>query len=199
MDNTPPSKPPSSSTTTMDFGIKPATADDMAEIAALTNKARAEMFPHLGPAWRAKRAENDAAVFGATFFDHPHGRYLIARSAGKLIATIAYQHYDHRFPGLGLRAGGGDDDDDDDDDDGVVEVVRLYVDPDWRRGGLASKLVAALARAATEAGLRQLYLHTHPFLPGAIKFWERQGFTLLRVDVDDPVWQTTHMSRSLEA
>ncbi|WQF80679.1 Putative GNAT domain, acyl-CoA N-acyltransferase [Colletotrichum destructivum] len=185
MDTTP--SKPLSNTTTMDFGIKPATADDMAEIAELTNKARAEMFPHLGPEWRAKRAETDAAIFEKTFFDHPQGAYLIARSAGKLIATIGYQHYDHRFLGLDLRAG-----------DDVVEVVRLYVDPDWRRGGLASKLVAALVHSAREAGMKQLYLHTHPFLPGAIKFWERQGFTLLRVDVDDPVWQTTHMSRSLE-
>jgi hypothetical protein len=37
-----------------------------------------------------------------------------------------------------------------------------------------------------------LYLHTHPFLPGAIGFWERQGFAVVDVE-DDPVWHTTHM------
>ncbi|OHW99643.1 acetyltransferase [Colletotrichum incanum] len=169
----------------MDFIIKPAMADDIAEIAELTNKARAEMFPHQGHKWRAQKAEEDSASFQQTFIDHPQGAYLIARSEGKLVATVGYQHYDYRFSELALET------------EGVVEVVRLYVDPDWRRGGLASKTVAVLVQIAKEAGFKQLYLHTHPFLPGAIKFWERQGFTLLRVDVDDLVWQTTHMSRSL--
>ncbi|GKT59641.1 acetyltransferase [Colletotrichum tofieldiae] len=169
----------------MDFNIKPATVDDIAEIAKLTNKARAEMFPHLGQEWRAQKAEQDLATFQQTFIDQPERAYLTAHSEGKLVATVGYQHYDYRFSNLDLET------------EGVVEVVRLYVDPDWRRGGLASKMFAALVQIAKEAGFKQLYLHTHPFLPGAIKFWERQGFALLRVDADDPVWQTTHMSRSL--
>jgi hypothetical protein len=37
-----------------------------------------------------------------------------------------------------------------------------------------------------------LYLHTHPFLPGALGFWERQGFRIVDVE-SDPVWRTTHM------
>ena len=37
-----------------------------------------------------------------------------------------------------------------------------------------------------------LYQHTHPFLPGAIRFWEKQGFSLTDVETD-PVWNTTHM------
>ncbi|AZE68210.1 acetyltransferase [Pseudomonas synxantha] len=41
-----------------------------------------------------------------------------------------------------------------------------------------------------------VYLHTHPFLPGAIDFWIRQGFEVVDVEAD-PVWQTTHMHRSL--
>ncbi|GKT44373.1 uncharacterized protein ColSpa_04554 [Colletotrichum spaethianum] len=170
----------------MDFNIKPATAGDTAEIMELSKKARAEMFPHLSQEWRAQKAEHDLAVFQQTFIDQPQGAFLIARSGNKLVATVGYQHYDYRFPAFHLN------------NEGVVEVVRLYVDPDWRRGGLASKMVAVLVQIAKESGLKQLYLHTHPFLPGAIKFWERQGFTLLWVDVEDHVWQTTHMSRRLE-
>ena len=41
-----------------------------------------------------------------------------------------------------------------------------------------------------------MYLHTHPFLPGAIDFWLRQGFEVVDVDAD-PVWRTTHMQRIL--
>ncbi|KAK2010255.1 acetyltransferase [Colletotrichum eremochloae] len=169
----------------MDFSIKPVTVDDITEVAELTRKARVEMFPHLDQEWRAQRAEHDLATFQQTFIDDPQGAFLVARSGGKLVATVGYQDYDHRHQ-LDLET------------EGIVEVVRLYVDPDWRRGGLASKMVATLVGTAEEAGIRHLYLHTHPFLPGAIQFWTRQGFTLLRVDVDDKVWQTTHMTRALE-
>ncbi|KAK2001942.1 acetyltransferase [Colletotrichum falcatum] len=173
----------------MDFSIRPVTVDDINDIAELTQKARVEMFPHMGPEWRAERAEHDAATFRQTFVDEgAQGSFLVARSGGKLVATVGYQGYDHRHR-LGLeRAAEGV----------VVEVVRLYVDPDWRRGGLASKMVATLVEAAQEAGVRRLYLHTHPFLPGAIQFWTRQGFALLRVDAEDKVWQTTHMSRTMD-
>ncbi|KAK1978474.1 acetyltransferase [Colletotrichum cereale] len=169
----------------MDFSIKPVTIDDIIDIAKLTQKARVEMFPHVDQEWHAQRAKDDLATFQQTFIDHPNGGYLVARSGGKLVATVGYQDYDHRHQ-LGLET------------EGIVEVVRLYVDPDWRRGRLASKMVATLVETAEEAGIRQLYLHTHQFLPGAIQFWTRQGFTLLRVDVDDKAWQTTHMIRTLE-
>lgn len=61
----------------------------------------------------------------------------------------------------------------------VVEVVRLYVDPDLRRTGLASQLVAALKRMAQNGGVEQMYLRTHPFLLGAVSFWERHGFSIV--------------------
>ncbi|MNP68286.1 hypothetical protein D3C76_1642210 [compost metagenome] len=57
-------------------------------------------------------------------------------------------------------------------------------------------MFAALRQAAEQAGVECLYLHTHPFLPGAIAFWERQGFVVIDVE-QDPVWQTTHMQLRL--
>lgn len=38
-----------------------------------------------------------------------------------------------------------------------------------------------------------MYLHTHPFLPGAIRFWEKQAFDIIGVDEEDEVWRTHHM------
>ncbi|KXH62150.1 acetyltransferase [Colletotrichum salicis] len=169
----------------MDIEISPATIDEIPKILDLTQMARADMFPHLDDQWRAKKTEEDLATFQETFFNHPDGAFIVARSNNQIIATVGYQYFDYRFPQLTLLP------------DGVVEVVRLYVVPAWRRGGLASRLVSALKKAASEAGLKQLYLHTHPFLTGAIKFWERQGFVVLDVDRDDAVWQTTHMSQNL--
>ena len=97
---------------------------------------------------------------------------------------IGYLPYDHRFSQLDYAG------------ERVVEVVRLFVLPAYRRRGLAAALFGALRQQALQAGIGCLYLHTHPFLPGAITFWERQGFAVVDVE-PDPVWQTTHMQLRL--
>jgi len=61
---------------------------------------------------------------------------------------------------------------------------------------LAGELYRTLEGMAQANGVEVVYLHTHPFLPGAIDFWIRQGFDVVDVEAD-PVWQTTHMHRPL--
>ncbi|MDF2491224.1 MAG: GCN5-related N-acetyltransferase, partial [Pseudomonas sp.] len=78
----------------------------------------------------------------------------------------------------------------------TVEIVRLFVAPAFRRSGLAARLCSELREHAISQGVEMLYLHTHPFLPGAVRFWERQGFEVVDVEAD-PVWQTTHMQLAL--
>lgn len=107
---------------------------------------------------------------------------LVARGTnGGVVGSIACRAYDQRFGHLNLGS------------HGVLEVVRLYVAPEFRRQRLARALFLALKTHALAHGVQTLYLHTHPFLPGAIDFWQSMGFRLLCVD-DDPVWQTTHMT-----
>ncbi len=164
------------------FEVNPAELGEIPAIVDFLAQARADMFPFLDAAAQAKSAESTLATFEKTFLDHPEGCFLVTRADGKLIATIGFVAYDDRFPQLQLGP------------KRVVEVVKLYVDPAWRRSGLGSKMFDAARRQAQTAGIEQLYLHTHPFLPGAIGFWERLGFTVIYVD-DDPVWHTTHMLR----
>jgi hypothetical protein len=45
--------------------------------------------------------------------------------------------------------------------------------------------------------VQYMYLHTHPFLPGAIRFWEKQGFGIICIDEEDEVWRTHHMQMML--
>ncbi|KAF4468477.1 GNAT family acetyltransferase [Fusarium albosuccineum] len=168
----------------MAFTIQPATPDEIPAIVDFVMTARADMFPMLDQTSHKQLAERELVSFQQTYLDHPEAAFLTARADGRLIATIGYVPYDHRFPQLEIEH------------KRVVEVIRLYVDPSWRRAGLASKLHAALEQTAHRAGIEQLYLHTHPFLPGAIRFWERQGFSIIQIE-DDPVWHTTHMSRFL--
>lgn len=139
-------------------------------------KARAKMFPMLDRAV----VPDDLQHFERAYLSTGGGRFLIAREADRLVGGIGFLPYDGRFSQL--------------DYDGrqVVEVVRLFVVPAARRLGLGARLFMALKSEAQAQGIEVLYLHTHPFLPGAIAFWQRQGFSVVDIE-DDPVWQTTHM------
>lgn len=164
--------------------ITHAAIADIPAIVAFTKQARADMFPMIDTASHSAQAARELSNFQATYIDSLDGAFLTARVNGILAATIAYVAYDCRFPYLDLGTAR------------VVEVVRLYVEPALRRMGLASQLFVALKDEARRAGIELLYLHTHPFLPGAVTFWERHRFSVIHVD-EDPVWRTTHMTLPL--
>ncbi|MCU7248114.1 GNAT family N-acetyltransferase [Pseudomonas koreensis] len=155
--------------------IQAVSGADIPEILDFVLEARAGLFPKLS----ASGMLDDLARFAEVYLQG-EGRFLIARHAGRIVASIGYLGYDRRFPNLaypGLK---------------VVEGVRLFVVPTLRRSGLAGALYRSLKAMALADGVEMIYLHTHPFLPGAIDFWLRQGFEIIAVDAD-PVWQTTHM------
>lgn len=159
--------------------IQVATAADIPEVLRFVLQARAELFPKLS----ATGMPADLAQFEAIYL-HGDGRFLIARDEGQIVAAIGYLPYDKRFPQLDYQGRK------------TVEVVRLFVLPAFRRFGLAGELYRALEAQAKADRVAVMYLHTHPFLPGAIDFWLRQGFEVVDVDTD-PVWRTTHMQRIL--
>lgn len=157
----------------------PVTATEIPEVLTFVQQARAELFPKLS----ASGLPADLACFEAVYL-RGDGRFLVARVDGLIVATIGYLPYDGRFPQLDYRGRK------------VVEVVRLFVLPAHRRAGLAAQLYRALLALAQADGVQVVYLHTHPFLPGAIDFWIRQGFAIIDVEAD-PLWQTTHMEFQL--
>ncbi len=153
---------------------------DIPQTVDFVMRARAEIFPLLDTV----TVPPDLAGFEQAYLSGKDGKFLIARCDERIIAAVGYLPYDHRFPQLdytGRR---------------TVEVVRLYVTPEFRGDGLASQLCQALWTHADEGAIEVLYLHTHPFLPGAIRFWEKRGFAVTDVE-NDPVWNTTHMERVL--
>jgi GNAT superfamily N-acetyltransferase len=162
--------------------IIPAHSHDIAAVVDFVMRARAQTFPLLSSAEMPPDLQYFARVYG----EEGDGRFLIARDEGEIVAAVGYLPYDHRFAQLDYASSR------------VVEVVRLFVLPDYRRSGLATTICNTLKGCAKEQGVDVLYLHTHPFLPGAIGFWQRQGFCVTDVE-DDPLWQTTHMECRLQA
>ncbi|EST13925.1 acetyltransferase domain protein [Pseudomonas putida S610] len=159
--------------------LRPVTPESRDEVLAFVQAARRDLFPMLANAPVPADLEqfDDVYLQGA-------GAFIEARAGGVLVGVIGYLPYDNRFKQFDY---GGQ---------RVVEVVRLFVLPAYRRHGVAARLFGALKAQAAIEEIDRFYLHTHPFLPGAVSFWERQGFTLLQVE-DDPIWRTTHMDLRL--
>lgn len=150
--------------------------DEIPEVVDFVMKARAQMFPMLDP----ESMPGDLQHFQRAYLAADGGRFMIARDADRLVGVVGFLPYDERFAQLDYCGRN------------VVEVVRLFIDPAFRRLGLAAQLFDALKATARDQQVEVLYLHTHPFLAGAIAFWQRQGFTIVDIE-DDPLWQTTHM------
>lgn len=161
------------------WSIAPVARDQLGATVEFIDRARRQLFPLLADS----PLPRDLANFAATYIDGK-GHFLVAHAQGQLVAGIGYLPYDHRFAQLDYHGRT------------TVEVVRLFVLPEYRRHGLAAALFTALREQARHDGIECLYLHTHPFLPGAIRFWERQGFAIVDIE-SDPLWQTTHMQLDL--
>lgn len=94
-------------------------------------------------------------------FDPPLGAYLVARLDGHLAGGVGLRPILERA----LRLG---------------EVKRLWIRPDLRRGGLATRCMAAVEAEARRRGYTALYLETGPLQPGARALYEKLGWE--RVD-----------------
>lgn len=60
--------------------------------------------------------------------------------------------------------------------DHVVELRRMYVNPDIRRQGLARRMLAHAETIATKAGYRRMELSTSELQEAALALYRRSGF-----------------------
>jgi GNAT superfamily N-acetyltransferase len=63
--------------------------------------------------------------------------------------------------------------------DDVVELKRMYVNPYFRGFGVASLMIDALSRWATELFYKEAVLETGIKQPEAIKLYEKHGFKVI--------------------
>ncbi|MDC5206934.1 GNAT family N-acetyltransferase [Acinetobacter baumannii] len=124
----------------------------------------------------------DLQNFEQHYIHDPLGCFITVKDQNRIIGTIAYRAYDHRFD-LNLPSN-------------TVEVVKLFVLPEYRRKGIATQLCEMLFSHAKNSEITTLYLHTHPFLPAAEEFWTLQGFEVIQREWID-TYDTIHMSKFL--
>lgn len=120
---------------------------------------------------------DDAAAIRA-FLDDPTSGLWIAYVDGAAAGCVALRP----LPALGQAA----------------ECKRLYVDPAFRRRGLAELLVAAMETYARAAGYASVYLDSKDDLRAAIALYGRLGYVACPRYNDNPQ-ATVFMRKSLQA
>ena len=146
-----------------------------------------EMLKELFPMMDHNQLPFDILHFNTHYIDRDDaGLFIAIDEAGTIIGTIGYLPYDGRFDQLQdlykhVK---------------TTELVRCYIDANYRRMGIGSALYHTVLRSIQDAGYEKVYLHTHPFLPGGMSFWKEKGF-VKRLEEKDSVWQTLHMDQEV--
>ena len=97
----------------------------------------------------------DAAVVDPAEFSPPLGLFLVAEVDGVPAGCGGWRSFG----------------------DGVAEVKRMYVEPAFRRRGIAALLLAELERTAAGAGHQRLLLNSGHQQPEALALYDRAGYT----------------------
>jgi GNAT superfamily N-acetyltransferase len=112
--------------------------------------------------------------------------FIIAVDCEKIIATCAIRAYDVDYELFdGIYCG-----------EDTASIWRLMVSEEYRRHGIARKLVNKMEEFAINANYSQIYLHTHRYLESGLPFWKSLGYEIT-VEEDD-YDETTHMIKFLK-
>ena len=134
------------------FQIRLATADDMDQLCGLAS----ELLTNI----RAEGSTDDARrVFEHIMNSTDLGRVVVAESKGTLCG-YAYASYEWR------AEFGGE----------TMDIVALFVSPQWRSKGVGGSLIAALLETARERGIRRVSAEVHPGNAAIERTLDSSGF-----------------------
>ncbi|WP_339783182.1 GNAT family N-acetyltransferase [Paenibacillus sp. FSL R7-0313] len=160
--------------------VTPVQAHQIHDAIDFAMRVRREVFPMMGHT----KLPVDFEQFREHYLDSNDAIFLVAMmgDAG-IVGSIGILPYDGRIEAVEGRY----------EAQSAAEIVKCYVDPEYRRYGIGSMMLKELENVVKDMHYTTLYLHTHRFLPGAVDFWKRQGFTVIAEQDDD--WQTVHMDK----
>lgn len=111
--------------------------------------------------------------------------YILNNNTDEIIGTIAIRAYDKNFNEFkGIY-----------NEKSTASIWRLFVNKDYRRCGLATKLFKYVEEFCYEKNYDKIYLHTHKNLEAGLKFWKKVGFNVT-IDTNNKL-QTVHMIKNL--
>ena len=112
--------------------------------------------------------------------------FVAYTETGEIIATIGIRAYDKDFPEFRHLYS----------KESTSSIWRLFVDRRCRRCGLASKMFSVAESFANQSDYSDIYLHTHKYLEGGLKFWTKMGFIVV-LDANDEL-ETVHMDKKIQ-
>jgi GNAT superfamily N-acetyltransferase len=134
------------------FQIRLATPDDMDQLCGLAS----ELLTNI----RAEGNTDDARrVFQHIMNSADLGRIVVAESKG-ILCGYAYASYEWRAEFRGE----------------TMDIVALFVSPQWRSKGVGGSLIAALLENARERGIRRVSAEVHPGNAAIERTLESSGF-----------------------
>ncbi|MDH7578899.1 MAG: GNAT family N-acetyltransferase [Bacillota bacterium] len=162
--------------------VRSAAGDNAPEVAEFAIRSIKEVYGReISPEW-----DRDLLDFQKVYLETPGNTFLTAYAGDdKIVGALAVRRYDGR---IGIL-------DDLYDLKATAELARCFVDKKYRRNGIGSLLVKEAKRFCKSSGYRLIYLHTHKYLPGALNFWQSQGF-MVRLD-EGGSRQTVHLEKAL--
>lgn len=121
-----------------------------------------------------------------TYLSNPQNNFYIAtNSHNDIIGCIGIRAYDKDFKlfkGVYSK-------------DTTSSIWRLMIDSKYRRLGIASKLVKYVENFSKSKNYQNIYLHTQRNLPGALKFWQSQNYSITYEANNE--YTTVHMIKNI--
>jgi ribosomal protein S18 acetylase RimI-like enzyme len=119
----------------------------------------------------------------------PRNNFFIAKNLenNKIIGTIAIREYDKdfkKFKNIYSK-------------NTTSSIWRLFVNKEYRRYGIGTKLVNTVENFAKEKNYNEIYLHTHKNVKGALDFWKSLNYTIT-LDTNNEL-KTVHMIKNISS
>lgn len=129
---------------------------------------------------------NDIMNMGNFYINSENSElFYVMNYKNNIIATIAIRPYDKNFKEFkGIY-----------NNKSTASIWRLFVDYNYRRQGLATKLLQTVEHFCYINNYTEIYLHTHKNLKSGLEFWKTQGFKITW-DTNDNL-QTVHMIKKI--